>query len=145
MKQNTTYLNFKHMCLQTTWTEPKVAEKDLIVYKELIRSGIPDVYIAPYCPFKYELGKLYETEMQETDDDSSLDEDSSHWKQRLQDNDDYYKSIGPGFHSATSKKRLEATNWCLMECIIPAGSLYYADGTGLLTSDQIIIVKEIEE
>lgn len=130
------------MCTITTWMEPKIAEKDITVYKIL------DNYLrSVHTRFQYEFGKLYSTEMESVEDmctyDSHdtnyLDSNISDWRSLKK-----VKSIGPGFHSALKPSRLTPDNESeyIFMCKIPKGSLYYEGVTNLIVSNQIIIVKK---
>ena len=130
------------MCLQTNWKEPKVAEKDILVYK-LFEKGNEKIVQSPYNYFNYTINKLYKTKIEETDDTSSFDEVAQMYLKNISRNG--VKSIGRGFHSIKSKKRVidsGETEYICLKCIIPKGSLYYRGFTDLLVSNQIIITNK---
>lgn len=135
------------MCLQTTWTEPNVAQQDMIVYKRLY---FVDTQLAKATIMgtTYTLGKLYETIMEvDNEDFAAFDGPANRAKKECTEE---WISIGPGFHSAKTKKRLRNTedeiyDGFLYECIIPAGSEYYEGLTDLVVSNKIIIVKQVED
>ena len=52
--------------------------------------------------------------------------------------------VSEGFHSACSEHRLNRSRYnCIIECVIPKGSNYIIDGSGLLVSDSIRAVKYV--
>lgn len=133
------------MCLQTTWTKPKVATKNITVYK-LVRCYIvegekkPSIH-APYESFKYNLNKLYRAKMVEVFDDTHLDDEAG---KALRNETLPVISIGPGFHSALTKTRLgKLTNSeeKIAKAIIPKGAKYYEGLSDLIVSNQIKIVE----
>lgn len=132
------------MCLQTTWKKPKIAEEDIVVYKIL-----EELYSCLQSPFSYyiwNLNKLYETEIQFTDDDSCFDDIAVDAKEKCIED---IKSIGQGFHSALTIERLndvsgqEEFNYAVFKCIIPKGSEYYIGLSDLVVSNRIIIKEKI--
>lgn len=139
------------MCLITTQTEPFIAKEDMTVYK--ILRICKDKLKAAMHDYVYELDKLYETIVQTTDNKSTCDaldeqylrENHSRWRF-----DSSFISYGPGFHSFSSMKRIKEGEWSIyskegvFECIIPVGSEYYTEPTGLIVSNKIIIKKKIE-
>lgn len=137
------------MCLITKQSKPKIATKDKVIYKIL------DPYCCSiYYSFEYQMGILYKTKILETEDDTTFDDYDScmleekygrGWKYKNK-----IKSIGSGFHGALTKERLEKTlenedghamenDGTIWKCIIPAGSEYYTNPSGLIVSNQIII------
>ena len=55
-------------------------------------------------------------------------------------------SYAQGFHSALSKKRFKELAYCnssIYKCVIPKGSEYYENLSGLIVSNQIIIKNKI--
>ena len=104
------------MCLKTTLTEPKIAQEDITCYK-VISQNMTSLY---YTEFKWELGKLYEAEM----------ECSSQWRR--------ISLISKAFHSYQTLEDLRYGFYkselpCLMvKCTIPKGSEFY---TGIQGSE----------
>lgn len=132
------------MCLITDQLTPLLAEKDMTVYKALSYS-----MLSPYEWFEYELGKLYETKLGESQNkhsydwemtDAIIDKYGIDWKLNNK-----VIAIGPGFHSVLTPERLkEEINKLIVECTVPAGSQYYLDLSGCIVSNKIIINKVIE-
>lgn len=125
------------MCLVTHQTEPLIAQKDIRAYK-LFRKDLS----SPHQGFQYERGKLYKTEF--------TFEVPGRWNGEFHYYDheaiNYYEMIDPqlsiekGFHGAINISRLGLKpHQIIIKYIIPKGSKYYLDGTGLIVSDQILI------
>lgn len=156
------------MCLQTTWTAPKITRKDITVYKVLTPDN-NDYSIAhpKYYTngFQYKLQELYKTEIKEDTAYSSYDERAGNWRRELMQKKKSYKNIGQGFHSANTVKRVieekisdelqygysieeiikDLLPFGVYECTIPKGAEYYKDETGLLVSSQIIVQRQLSE
>lgn len=128
------------MCLQTTWLEPKIAQEDIIVYKEM--RTVPGGYSSIIKGCFYAPKILYETKIEESKDFSSFDEIASSWRFQLRDSGISFKSIGAGFHAAKTYDRLEESGvngQNIIQSLIPKGAEYYEDGTNLIVSNKIII------
>lgn len=96
------------MCLYTKQKEVQIAQEDITCYKVIS----PDMTSLNYTEFKWELGKLYETEIEcRSRWDFSEVSKSFHSYKTLQDlMHGYFKSLSP----------------CMMvKCTIPKGSEYY--------------------
>lgn len=145
------------MCLVTNQLEPKIATEDIIVYKKMNEHKDSGTIWSYHQDFQYELGKLYKTEIKESEDISVLDyeakRDYENFYKGFNSNfgeniiDDTLKCFGEGFHSYKRKERGDIRFWSkafLYECIIPKGSEYYEDCSNLLVSNQLIIVKKVE-
>jgi hypothetical protein len=121
-------------------TKISIAEEDLIVYKKI--GKITDNTISSYNRnYVYEFDKLYVTDIKE-DNSRELqyhDITSLEYYRKLDKNN--LKSLGSGFHSYAYPERQEKY-YTLQKCIIPTGSDYYQDETGLVISNKIIITKE---
>ena len=134
-------------------TQKKIAKEDITVYKEL-RHIYENVVSACYQDFNYTLEKLYKTEItKETHNEvihTCFDcEDSEVLMKAYGDswriNEDLI-SYAQGFHSAMSQdrfKELSYYNSSIYECVIPKGSEYYENLSGLIVSNQIIIKNKI--
>jgi hypothetical protein len=133
------------MCLQTKWKQPKVATKDMTVYKLLTPLG-EKTAAPPYSdfPITYTLGRKRSTTMRKTSDNSSFDTEAMVALRKYDKGQ--YIGIGKGFHSALTKKRLipHSSDVCVYKCTIPKGSLYYRGFTGLIVSNKIIILKQLK-
>ena len=142
------------MCLLTYQKEPKILTEDLVVYKILER----DFRAYTFKHFVYKVKKLYKTvitkiEINSYEDDFLFcdDLDQNYYEPLIKDLN--YKegeivAIQKGFHSAKSVERVKQisfySNPFVVKCIIPAGSEYYEDETGLCVSNQIIIVEKVD-
>jgi hypothetical protein len=134
------------MCLITTQKRAKTADKDMTVYKCLVPSG--DKLKAVYRYFFYEYGVLYTTKIKKGNDWCCFDDKDRTW---LDENFPLWQngkktdliSLGEGFHSAKTRKRLKDNGEDIFRCTIPAGSKYYEDATGLIISNQLIVHKPL--
>lgn len=140
------------MCLITTQHEPLTATEDMLVYKMFGYHPMKQELYAPHIiSFKYETGRLYETEIKEYDGKhwTCADNEDTQW---LNANfPDWWpngcpglKCFANGFHFATTKERLTRTAFfrddlLFKECIVPKGSIYYLDATGLGVANKIIL------
>lgn len=114
------------MCLYTKQKEVKIAKKDITCYK-LINPNMTSWF---YTEFKWELNKLYETEM---------------------DFCPVYKTVSQAFHSYKTLQDLmygyfQSLSPCMMvKCTIPKGSEYYLGKQGELDgyASNKIIANEI--
>ena len=146
------------MCLITKQTKSTILTEDMIVYKKIM--SIQEGLYSCLFNFQWELGKLYQTTIEESDEFTFHDRLSKHTMLRFcgmsenniktthhSDLKDFLienaaKCYGAGFHSATYKSRLKLfRRQYVYECTIPAGSEIYNDNTGLIISNQIIINK----
>jgi hypothetical protein len=131
------------MCMIINRNEiPKVAEKDIEVFKVFQLEG--GTLNAPYQTFKYELDTLYQTEIGEETDfwEQCPFDDEERQDYRNEDARDIIY-ISTGFHSAVSAERLgNPYNRIILKCIVPKGSLYLINKSGLMVSNQIFIRKE---
>lgn len=140
------------MCLVTEQEKPETIKKDLIVYKSLTVTEKGRLMSAMY-EFRYELNVLYKAKITSdcvfdyfADGIASrkydlLGRSSDVLKEKLK----HFNHIHEGFHSMESVKRAKGI-WMetkIFECLIPKGSKVYKDATGLIVSNQIIIVKQV--
>lgn len=162
------------MCLITAQKEAMIAEQDITVYKLFNVSKNVDgekTYCSPFWYTFYQLNQLYSTTIEDvneendadkcafdTPDQKKLDEIFRDQYDRPNWNPIWYcgeepadvKYIGEGFHSITTKERAICTindgytRRLILECTIPAGSEYYLNPSGLIVSNQIIILREVE-
>lgn len=135
------------MCLVTTQKEPLIASKDITVYKSL-SIGFRGIIKSQFERFIYELNKLYETTIEHSKDWTCYDNDAvdaierkyPYWTKGIEKD---LICLGDGFHSAATIERLHHGG-SIFECVIPKDSEYYMDETGLVVSNKIIVVKQIE-
>ena len=130
-------------------TQKKIAKEDITVYKELIYLSEYQVG-AYYQDFEYVLNTFYKTEIKESEEQyhTCYDElDAQTLSLAYEDwtrNKDLV-SYAQGFHSAISQDRFKEC-WredaYIYECVIPKGSEYYENLSGLIVSNQIIIKLE---
>lgn len=114
------------MCLTTFQNEPYIAEKDIIIYKALFKSG--KQIISPFQEFSYILNKLYQTDFRITLGLSNIS----------------VKNIYEGFHGYRYKK-YATSKWIeVYKCVIPKGSHYYISiNQKEIVSNQIIIKRKL--
>jgi hypothetical protein len=132
------------MCMMINRNEfPKIVEQeDIEVFKAFyIFAG---KLCSPYQTFEYEPDTLYHAEIGE---EHNYNEQCPFDEKERDDysNDPSYsiKYISTGFHSAVTSERLgELYNKVIVKCIVPKGSLYLTNRSGLMVSNQIFISKE---
>ncbi len=140
------------MCLVTEQKKPKKLKKDLIVYKciDITEKG---QLKSAMQEFWYELNVLYKVKITSScvfgcfaDGTASRKYDPSNKSSDiLREELKHLNHITEGFHSMESVKRTKRV-WPrtkIFECLIPKGSEIYKDATGLIVSNQIIIVKQV--
>ena len=135
------------MCLITLRKNPIIAQEDFVVYKVLDFVD-ENTAAAPHYSFTYELGKTYSTRICESARWQAYDElatDAWFYLERTFTRNEIM-CIGAGFHACIKSDRTNITKYEATElkrkiykCIIPAGTEYYTDGTGLIVSNHIII------
>ena len=128
------------MCLFTYFLKPKIADKDIICYKLVVRTKIKGVYKSSFQGFEYIIRQLYTNNLDIRFANKSIKRS-------------FYKCfyiIEEGmFHSYTSNLYpiLSPLPWCaLLKCIIPKGAYYfegYFDESPSYASSQIKILEEI--
>lgn len=135
------------MCLIVKKGTPiKIAEEDIVCYKKLdiykVKDGMK--LKSPYQYFVYKLGEEYRTSF---GIEENIELGKNAWW--ADSRTEYFYKLFPlqnlmaynqGFHSY---KKDEIRNWERpnVECIIPKGSQYVEDETGLICSKSIIITK----
>lgn len=141
------------MCLITKQKKPFIAQEDVICYKGL--SFYCNMLRSPIQNFTWQLGKLYKNDLNVVNKIKKesigcgcifkyADNLSYKYYSKLRVN---LTIITTGFHSCNNIERLINMDYSsikVYECIIPKGSLYFEDETGLLVSNQIIIQKIIK-
>ena len=146
------------MCLITNQQEPKVLKKDLIVYKKVIEKITkPLTFSSSIQFFEWIPGVIYKSKLRKVPKhkrNECLGFDdivyNAYYKREYGDYFNYiFKSkktiaIDLGFHAALSRKRLEinyfTTNKNIYKFLIPKGSLYYKDSTGLIVADTMMML-----
>lgn len=140
------------MCLITYKQEYKKANHDIIVYKALTENRD-----SPHQHFHYPIDELMTSELKSSGSDMmAADSLVNQWitKQR-----NYYEalttlmSVGEGLHAFTNVPRGKEyiidylfggdEGLLLFEAIIPKGSVYLEDETGLIVSNQLVVTNKI--
>lgn len=120
------------MCLETCNKNPYTANKNIVVYKILLKSFFKEI-VSPYWGFVYKLRTLYSTSLSV--------------RQSLHSNKLYL--IEAGLHAYTSidkaKKEIVYFNRAtIYRCIIPKGSLYYInEKDNEIVSNQLIVKRKL--
>lgn len=135
--------------------KPLIAEEDVIAYKILCPNGdnhADSAYWYRNGRFMYELGKLYQTTIEETKENRCFDDlDSETIKKTYGDDWKDTKALGQGFHGALKLERTQETledglwsnNKTIYQVTIPKGAEYYVNCSGLFVSNKIIINKKL--
>lgn len=140
------------MCLLTKQQSPTILTEDKIVWKAFQKAEQGSPVYSIYHPVQYILNKLYITDIEVTDEPTAFsDRQLMLYTRDVGLYDDEKRilkegviSIADGFHSFYDKDvALGHYYYSLFhfvyECVIPAGSEYYEDETGLCVSNQIIV------
>lgn len=132
------------MCLITAQKEAIILTEDLIVYKSFSSN-----LWALYQYFQYEINKLYKTELTFNDGKYNPCFDSMTARHlEIMYHSQWYSislfnlgliAVVEGFHSAATEDRLGG-EYNIRRCLIPAGSEVFYDETGLIVSNQIIVL-----
>ena len=156
------------MCLLTNQIKPKIADRDIIVYKKLIRLyscdyGITKLVSLFKSHFEWIIGKTYKTRMTVYPHKKSPDKQyfdilvQDAYLNVVEQKDRYHpnckhlvkvpkcsrtRCVVEGFHAFTTLDRGGRYKDDLYIAIIPKGSKYYTDKTGLIVSDQMKILKQ---
>lgn len=135
------------MCLLTYQKEPIILKEDRVVWKTLHKD-----LTTVYYNFKYELNTLYKESIKFSSSSKCYDNEQSIYQ--TEDKQSLKKgvfSISEDFHAFCDEKyidiiieRYDSYPFHKFKCIIPAGSEYYEDETGLCVSNQIIIVEKVD-
>jgi len=128
------------MCLITEQTKPEITTKDIVVWKVLKNM------LSITFPAKWTRGKLKRAKLNWK---NSICPDS----RAFFDNRSYdaYRDttefiiVSTGLHAFCTKNRnpfcMEFNNYKLHKMLIPAGSKIFKDKTGLIVSNQMILIK----
>ena len=129
------------MCLFTYFLKPKIADKDIICYKLVVRTKIKGVYKSSFQGFEYIIRQLYI---------NNLDIRFVNKNMKRYFYTGFYKIEEGMFHSYVSHLYpvilSPLPNWALLKCIIPKGAYYfegYFDDAPSYASSQIKILEEI--
>lgn len=141
------------MCLITKQVLPFVAEEDIVVYKELYVDG--DGFRSVHEGYVYKKGKLCrKVTLRPNDGEYPCYADTI--------SQNFYSLINVGLNKMITQGRVSAfsrgyhsyltvgrglsekwDNTVMVECIIPKGTEYVLDETGLCVSSQIIINEQL--
>ena len=133
------------MCLRLDYSEPKIADKDIVCYKLVERTKIKGIYKSSFQKFEYVIRQLYTNNL------------------NIRFVDKIIKNLSPAytslcmyiieedmFHSYASHLYPVILSplpcGALLECIIPKGAYYfegYFDDSPSYASSQIKILEEI--
>lgn len=129
------------MCLVTQQQKPRITTEDMIVWKILTKS-----LMSVFFDFTWERGELYRTEIVILDPSCSFE----YYNGTAYD---YYEEcdkvtliqIAQGFHAFTDEEVVDAEISGLnrrvkAKCLIPAGSEVFEDATGLIVSNQMMLL-----
>lgn len=132
--------------------EEKIAEEDIVCYKtvdQCITIKGTNKLLSSYQNFNYKLNKLYKTTFKPKELKNEVGFESQVFYANRKAKD--YYSIFPyyllkvyqkGFHSYKNipdESRFKSE--CIVKCIIPAGTKYIEDKTGLICSEAIKIIE----
>lgn len=133
------------MCLITEQKVALIAENDIECFKKVII--IKDSITSAFYNFKWEYNKIFKTKIVVKTikldskscfyDIASSDYYMTHFSSEL------LQSISEGFHSflnVRSVGEFERLGATIVNAIIPKGSEYFVDKTGLIVSNQLIIL-----
>lgn len=125
------------MCLVTRQIKPKVLKKDLIVFKAVHENN--EEVVSRYYRFTWKKGVLEETEMKTL---------RCHFQCAEKFDDVVYQTyvykkglfteVSEGFHAFKTKARYPYVT--IREFLIPKGSLYFEDKSGLIVSNQMMLL-----
>ena len=118
------------MCLYTNQTEPLIAKKDIIVYKDLEFDYNNDCKVSPFRYMKYEFGKLYKSGLKS--------------KPVTRFGSDRNIEVTIGLHSHLEEGITNKQPWGkFYKAIVPKGARYYIDELEYLcVSDKLIVTDE---
>ena len=138
------------MCLITTQKTALIAEKNITVYKVICKD-----LSAIFQEFKYDINVLYETKIKASEQWDVLGVHDEWLFDNYPDNSwrrhPDLICLGEGFHSIKDKenafilKNQLYLSVIVFKCVIPKGSEYYIDASGLIISNKIILKKQINE
>ena len=128
------------MCLFTYFLKPKIADKDIICYKLVVRTKIKGVYKSSFQGFEYIIRQLYTNNLDIRFANKSIKR--SFYKCFYIIEEDMFHSYASNLYPI-----LSPLPWCaLLKCIIPKGAYYfegYFDESPSYASSQIKILEEI--
>jgi hypothetical protein len=134
------------MCLITKQKRVKIAKEDIKCYKNLAETADSNTVRSIHYDFTWAMGKVEKTKLKRVfqkiigADTVATDKyDVSRPDEEILKE---FTAIGPGFHACLTIKRARQNangGTYQFEAIIPKGSRYYMDSTGLIVADQMMI------
>ena len=131
------------MCLRLDYSEPKIADKDIVCYKLVEKTKIKGIYKSYFQEFEYIIRQLYTNNL-----DIKFADIVVH---KLCSSYPYYGAyaIEEGmFHSYTNYMPFElftSLDETILKCIIPKGAYYYEGHFNYYTSYASSQIKILEE
>ncbi len=137
------------MCLITNWKRPRTAKRDIIVYKRLERSKIDEEkLISIWWGTYYKIGEHYKVDMVANNEPYTVfDWDAMNAYPDWMVEPSIYTHVHAGYHSMMEKHRSlpDSEQEVMVRCVVPKGANYFKDNTGLIVSNEIIILNIIED
>jgi hypothetical protein len=145
------------MCLVVLkGTKGRIAERDIPVYKLMIKTEDFSFVSGYYPKTVWSLGETKAAKIEETIDREffdSKDKKDNITAARGESLRNSFTFYGPGFHSASSLRRIQYTvrnywwvknsNCIIVKCTIPKGSTYYRNVSSLCVSNALTLIGEI--
>jgi hypothetical protein len=134
------------MCLITKQKRVKIAKEDIKCYKNLAETTDPNTVQSIHYDFTWTMGKVEKTKLKKVfqkiigADPIVTDKYDTHRSDEeiLKE----FTAIGPGFHACLTIERARQNadaETSRFEAVIPNGSRYYVDSTGLIVANQMMI------
>lgn len=121
--------------------KPKIAKRDIAVYKRCIRSEEGDI-LSYFERFKYIPNRLYKVRLSFTESRNAFDDIEQEYAESLSRDAIVY--VGHGFHAVLKPSRLRASilddvDGIVRKFIVPKGAKYYTNAVGNIVSNKIIL------
>ncbi len=130
------------MCLVTEQKVARITAEDMVVWKILMK-GLSSVFFE----FQWEFNVLYHTEIKIKDSLHGLEfyNNAAYVYYNCMDKVDLVQ-IAEGFHAITSEdvadeSMCDLTRRIKVKCLIPAGAEVFEDATGLIVSNQMMLIE----
>lgn len=139
------------MCLVTRQRKPRITKRDLVVYKVINVNYLTKAIHSRYFPeFIWRKGKMEETKLDYSRTEYNSAErfdrevDNKYCKGNFGSNNyEIITEVGRGFHATKTRKRLMECGYSwesIMKFLIPKGSEVFTDITGLIVSNQMMML-----
>jgi len=132
------------MCTITQWKKPRRTNRDIVCYKTGCRAE--DKFVSGIRSFEYTLNELYEAPLEESfepEDICPADYVETEYYRGF--TEETLRYIASGFHACLTVRGAEQNKGIFADtrvrCVVPKGSLYYKDRTGLIVSNRMIVEK----